>query len=48
MPAIWIVAPKVSIAMNRRVEGATPALLDPKVLWNADTLYVRDGASRPR
>ena len=48
VPAIWIVAPKVSIAMNRRVEGATPALLDPKVLWNADTLYVRDGASRPR
>lgn len=44
LPAIAFVAQKVSIAMSRRVGGATPALLDPKVLWNADTLYVRDSA----
>ncbi len=48
VPAIWIVAPKVAIAMNRRVGGATPALLDPKVLWNAETLSVRDAGSPPR
>jgi peptide/nickel transport system substrate-binding protein len=48
LPAIWVVAPKVSIAMSRRVGGATPALFDPKVLWNADSLYVRDAGSPPR
>ncbi len=45
LPGIYFVAPKVSIAMHPRVGGAEPALLDPKVLWKSDTLYVRDGAS---
>jgi peptide/nickel transport system substrate-binding protein len=40
VPAIYFVASRVAIAMNRRVGGAVPALLDPKILWNPDTLYV--------
>jgi peptide/nickel transport system substrate-binding protein len=41
LPAIYFVAPKVTIALQRRVGGAVPVLLDPKVLWQADTLYAR-------
>jgi peptide/nickel transport system substrate-binding protein len=41
LPAIYFVAPKVTIAMSRRVGGATPVILDPKILWNPDVLYVR-------
>lgn len=39
-PALYFVAPKISVVMSRRVGGAVPALLDPKILWNPDTLYV--------
>ena len=39
LPAIYFVAPKVSVAMSRRVGGAVPVLLDPKILWNPATLY---------
>lgn len=41
LPAIYFVAPKVTVAMTRRVGGAVPVLLDPKILWNAETLYVK-------
>jgi peptide/nickel transport system substrate-binding protein len=41
LPLIYFVAPKVTIAMSRRVGGAVPVLLDPKILWNAETLFVR-------
>jgi len=41
LPAIYFVAPKITIAMSRRVGGAAPVLLDPKILWAADGLYVR-------
>ncbi len=41
LPEINLVAPKVTIAMSRRVGGAVPVLLDPKILWQADTLYVK-------
>jgi ABC-type transport system substrate-binding protein len=40
VPAICFVAPKVWVAMTSRVGGATPVLLDPKLLWNPATLYV--------
>jgi len=40
LPAIYFVAPKVWVATSRRVGGAVPVLLDPKILWNAATLYV--------
>jgi hypothetical protein len=41
LPGIYFVAPKITIAMSRRVGGAAPVLLDPKILWAADSLYVR-------
>ncbi|HEY2431133.1 MAG TPA: ABC transporter substrate-binding protein [Vicinamibacterales bacterium] len=41
LPAIAFVAPKVTVAMSRRVGGAEPAILDPKILWNPDVLFVR-------
>jgi hypothetical protein len=31
----------VTIAMGRHVGGAEPVILDPKVLWSADTLFIR-------
>jgi len=40
LPAIYFVAPRIAIATSRRVGGVQPALLEPKVLWNADSLYV--------
>ena len=40
LPELYFVAPKVSVAMSRRVGGAAPAVLDPMILWNPDTLYV--------
>ena len=41
LPAIYFVAPNVTIALSRRVGGAVPGVLDPKILWQADTLYAR-------
>lgn len=41
LPQIYFVAPKVTVALSRRVGGAVPVLLDPKILWNAESLYVR-------
>ena len=41
LPGIYFVAPKVTVALGKRVGGATPVLLSPQILWNADTLYVR-------
>lgn len=46
LPELYFVAPKVSVAMSRRVGGATPVLLDPKILWNPDTLYVTGPPAR--
>ena len=39
LPEIYFVAPKVNVAMSRRLGGAQPVLLDPKILWNAGALY---------
>ena len=41
LPALYFVAPNVTIALSRRVGGAAPGVLDPKILWQADTLYAR-------
>jgi peptide/nickel transport system substrate-binding protein len=41
LPGIYFVAPKVTVALGKRVGGATPVLLSPQLLWSADTLYVR-------
>ena len=38
MPAIYLVAPKVTIAISSRVVNPQPAPLQPQLLWSADTL----------
>lgn len=40
LPELYFVAPKISVAMTHRVGGATPVVLDPKIFWNPDVLYV--------
>ncbi len=41
LPMIQFAAPRIYIATSPRVVNATPALLRPAILWNADTLGVR-------
>jgi len=41
LPMIHFVQAKVFVVLSRRVGGAVPVLLDPKILWNAESLYVR-------
>jgi peptide/nickel transport system substrate-binding protein len=38
LPALYIVAPKVTIAVSPRVRNAQPAPQIPQLLWSADTL----------
>ena len=38
VPAIYFAAPRVIIATSPRVANARPALLEPYMLWSADTL----------
>lgn len=40
LPAIYFVAPKVTAAVSRRVENATPVPQVPQILWAAETLRV--------
>jgi len=40
LPAIFFVAPKVTLALAPRVVNASPALQVPQLLWSADTLAV--------
>jgi peptide/nickel transport system substrate-binding protein len=40
LPAIYFVAPKVTIAVHPRVRNATPVPQIPQLLWSADTLAV--------
>jgi peptide/nickel transport system substrate-binding protein len=41
LPVLYFVAPRVTVAMSPRVVGAQPALLQPTVLWNAESLGVK-------
>jgi len=41
LPMLYFVAPKITVAMTRRVGGAEPVILDPKILWNPDVLFIR-------
>ena len=40
LPIIYFAAPRVMVATSARVQGATPSVLPPPVLWNAETLSV--------
>lgn len=44
-PVIYFAAPKVAIALSTRVGGAEPSVLLPPVLWNAERLFVVQGAA---
>jgi peptide/nickel transport system substrate-binding protein len=48
LPALFLVAPKVTIAMSSRVHGATPSVLAPPVLWNAEKLSVSTALASSR
>ena len=47
LPAIYFVAPKITIATSTRVKNAMPAPQVPQLLWSADTLAAAS-ASGPR
>lgn len=46
VPALYFVAPKVTIAMSRRVTGARPGILQPYVTWSPETLGVAPAPAR--
>ena len=46
LPIIQFAAPRIYVATSTRVLNATPALLRPAILWNAEALAVSDGARR--
>jgi peptide/nickel transport system substrate-binding protein len=41
LPVISLVSPNVLVAARDRIGNFQPAILDPNVLWNVDSLYVR-------
>jgi peptide/nickel transport system substrate-binding protein len=47
VPTIHIAAPHVTIAIGSRLRGATPSVLQPPVLWNAEVLSLGGGSKRP-
>jgi peptide/nickel transport system substrate-binding protein len=44
LPVLYFAAPKVTVAMSARVSGATPVVLQPQVLWNAEMLRLSPSA----
>ncbi len=46
MPSIYFAAAKATVAMSARVTGATPSVLQPPVLWNAEQLLMAPAARR--
>jgi peptide/nickel transport system substrate-binding protein len=48
LPALWFAAPEVHVPISQRVGGATPSVIAPLVLWNAEELYVSTRGSDRR
>jgi ABC-type transport system substrate-binding protein len=44
LPAIYFVAPRLNMAVSRRLGGLAPSVLRPQLLWNAERITVRDAA----
>lgn len=44
LPAIYLAAPRLYIATSARVANASPGVLRPHLLWNADVLAARSAA----
>jgi peptide/nickel transport system substrate-binding protein len=40
LPALWFAAEQVTVPIGNHVGGATPSVIIPLVLWNAERLYV--------
>jgi len=47
LPALYFVAPKVTIAASRRVQNLLPAPQIPQLLWTAETIAVAPGSRQP-
>lgn len=46
VPVLYFAAPKVMLATSARVRGATPSVLVPHLLWNAERLSVADPVTK--
>lgn len=44
VPALYFAAPRVFVVTSTRVGNASPALIGPSILWNADALTRRGGS----
>jgi peptide/nickel transport system substrate-binding protein len=40
-PFIYLVYPNVLVAVSPRIEGVQPAVLEPELIWNAESLRLR-------
>lgn len=40
LPVLFFAAPRMTVAASARLRGATPAVLPPPVLWNAEVLSI--------
>lgn len=40
VPAIYFVAPRVTVAVSRRIRNVVPVVQSPQVLWNAEMLAI--------
>ncbi|HUU32805.1 MAG TPA: ABC transporter substrate-binding protein [Vicinamibacterales bacterium] len=40
LPALYFAAPRIFLAVGRRVRNTTPGIVPPQLLWSADTLSV--------
>jgi peptide/nickel transport system substrate-binding protein len=47
LPVLYFAAPKVIVATSSRVAGATPSVLSPSILWNAEMLSIAPSAAGP-
>lgn len=47
-PVLYFAAPRVIVATSRRVTGATPSVLSPQILWNAEVLALAPAAGASR
>lgn len=45
LPILYFAAPQISVAMSTRVHGATPSVIFPFVLWNAEVLSIGSPAA---
>lgn len=47
LPVLYFAAPRVYIAASARLINLYPALTRPEIIWSADTLAIRQGATPP-